>query len=149
MLASTFSAGAMAAARYSVVLAFATIVLCQLLPGLAADALSFTVLSWNVHWQCGSDHLPGCRAAATQRFVDLSKQHSANVVVAVELEHNASAPIDLPSHGLTAHGWTQVMNHRDGAVLPSPPPHPDGTIVSSGTPTRVPAEYHHIAHGCR
>ena len=83
---------------------------------VAAKPLSLSILSWNVHWQCGSDHLPGCREAATQKFVELSKTHAADVIVAVELEHNDTAPIDLPSHLDASRGpWTQVNGSCPGA----------------------------------
>jgi hypothetical protein len=75
------------------------------------------VLSWNVHWQCGSDHLPGCRAAATAKLVALAKEHSVGIVVAVELEHNDTAPVDLPSRGLPADypPWMQMNGSCPGA----------------------------------
>ena len=37
--------------------------------GTGAPTLS--ALSWNIHWQCGSDHLKGCRTVATQKFAEL------------------------------------------------------------------------------
>ena len=65
-----------------------------------ASELPLSILSWNVHWQCGSDHIPGCRAAATKRFVDLAHNAHASIVLSVELEQTSSTPVDLPSHGL-------------------------------------------------
>ena len=108
--------------------AAATLLLCQALllvpPRATAAAASprpaapagVTVLSWNIHWQCGSDHLPGCREAATTKIVELATQHGAEVIVAVELEHNDTAPVDLtlPGHGL--HGsWRQINGSCPGA----------------------------------
>jgi len=90
----------------------------------AADPpLDLTVLSWNVHWQCGSDHLPGCRAAATARVAELADAHGATVVVAIELEHNDTAPIDLPAHGLGGGhypAWLQVNGSCPGAAGGAP-----------------------------
>jgi hypothetical protein len=98
----------------------ATAALCCLAAAVAVDdtPLGLTVLSWNVHWQCGSDHIPGCRHAATSKLVALAQQHSADVIVAIELEHNDTAPLDLPSHGLpgTYPPWTQVNGSCPGAA---------------------------------
>jgi len=46
----------------------------------------WNVLSWNVHWQCGSDHVPDCRAAATAILLKMAHEREANVIVSVELE---------------------------------------------------------------
>lgn len=93
---------------------------CALLHAAAADPpLGLSVLSWNIHWQCGSDHhMPGCREAATAKVVALAKSHSVGMVVAVELEHNDSSPIDLPSHGLVTESypsWVQINGSCPGA----------------------------------
>ena len=72
-----------------------------------------TVLSWNVHWQCGSDHIPGCREAATERLLQLAQENRADFIVTVELEESVSQPIDLRSHGLSS-GWTQVNGSCPG-----------------------------------
>jgi hypothetical protein len=88
-----------------------TLVALAALATAGSPPLSLTVFSWNVHWQCGSNRIPGCRAAATQKLVELSREHAADLIVAAELEHNASAPVDLPSHGLGSSGsaaWKQV-----------------------------------------
>eukprot|EP01048_Picozoa_sp_COSAG05_P000978 COSAG05_NODE_31_length_28416_cov_170.150652_1_plen_1216_part_10 len=92
-------------------------VLCSLAGAASGTPLNLTVLSWNVHWQCGSDHIPRCRSAATSKIIELAAKHAANVIVAVELEHNDTAPIDLPSHGLpTAYPrWAQVNGTCPGA----------------------------------
>ena len=86
--------------------AHVTACMLMLLQTVDADApLQLSVLSWNVHWQCGSNHLQGCRAAATKRLAELAKSHSVDMVVAIELEHNDTEPIDLPSHGLGTAWW--------------------------------------------
>ena len=92
-------------------------VLCPFAGAASGTPLNLTVLSWNVHWQCGSDHIPRCRSAATSKIIELAAKHAANVIVAVELEHNDTAPIDLPSHGLpTAYPrWAQVNGTCPGA----------------------------------
>jgi len=77
-----------------------------------AGSFPLRILSWNVHWQCGSDHIPDCRARAIQRFVALAAQHHASMVVSIELEANDTTPIDLPSHGLT--GWVQYNGSCPG-----------------------------------
>ena len=83
---------------------------------VCASELPLRILSWNVHWQCGSDHIPGCRAAATQRFVDLARTADASIVLSVELEQTSSTPVDLPSHGLGSK-WAAV----NGSCAPLPP----------------------------
>ena len=91
--------------------------LLALLHAVAADPpLDLTILSWNIHWQCGSDHLPGCRAAATAKVAALAKLHKPAVIVAVELEHNDTAPVNLPTHGgVPDRGWLQVNGSCPGA----------------------------------
>lgn len=84
--------------------------LCAVLP-----ASQWGVLSWNVHWQCGSDHIPGCREAATKRLLQLAHEHDANVIVAIEFEASVSQPINLHLHGM-ASGWTQINGSCAGNV---------------------------------
>jgi len=66
-----------------------------------------------MHWQCGSDHIPGCRAAATTTLLQLAMETRADFIVAVELEESAAEPINLLSHGLSS-GWTQVNGSCPG-----------------------------------
>ena len=73
----------------------------------AVASSNWGVFSWNVHWQCGSNYISGCREAATKQLLQLAHEQNANVVVAVELEVSESQPIDLRSHGL-ASGWAQI-----------------------------------------
>merc|ERR1740121_2280633 len=70
------------------------------------------IVSWNVHWQCGSH--PPCRDNAASHLIDLVKEQSAHIAVAIELEVNASTPLHLPSSGLT--GWSQVAGSYPGAT---------------------------------
>lgn len=65
------------------------------------------ILSWNVHWQCGSDYIKGCRANATERFIQLQQETRADVVLAVELEATDTQPVDLVAAGMGDH-WKQV-----------------------------------------
>merc|ERR1712166_1111199 len=88
-----------------------------------AGSFPLRILSWNVHWQCGSDHIPDCRARAIQRFVALAAQHHASMVVSIELEANDTTPIDLPSHGLT--GWVQY-----NGSCPGPSPTQSGDVAA-------------------
>jgi len=76
---------------------------------------SVAVLSWNVHWQCGSNYIHGCQANATARFLQLAEERKANIVVAIELEATSSTPVDLPSHGFGS-GWTAVNGSCPGAA---------------------------------
>ena len=75
-----------------------------------AGAPALSVVSWNVHWQCGG--LDPCREAAATRLQALSKEVSADVVVAIELEQNVTAPLDLP--GTILPGWQQVSGSCPG-----------------------------------
>jgi len=98
----------------------------------AGTAAPLRVLSWNVHWQCGSDYLPGCRAAAAQRYADLARRFgggggdggssstaaAADVVVAIELEASSDTPVNLPRQdpaGFFGSGWSQVNGSCPGA----------------------------------
>jgi hypothetical protein len=80
---------------------------------LAATATAvWNLLSWNVHWQCGSDYIPECRANATSRIAELASEFAADVVVAVKLEVSQSQPTDLRrSLGV---GWTQINGSCPG-----------------------------------
>jgi hypothetical protein len=51
----------------------------------------------------------------TRKLVALSKQHAVDVVVAVELERNDSAPLDLPLRGAAGAPWVQVSGSCKGA----------------------------------
>ena len=87
------------------------------LGGIVAAPLR--VLSWNVHWQCGSNFLPGCREAATRRFAELARDFNgrgtvADAVVAIELEATSDSPADLASGFFS--GWTQVNGSCPGSA---------------------------------
>jgi hypothetical protein len=91
---------------------------CFALVGIVAcTAVNFNILSWNVHWQCGSNFIKDCRDAATKTLVDHATTYNADVIVAVELEETSSTAIDLPSHGLDTdqEHWTQVNGSCVGA----------------------------------
>jgi len=91
--------------------------------GSAASDSNLRIMSWNVHWQCGSDHIQGCRADAIKRFVTLAHDNAVNVLVSVELEANGTTPINLPTQGL--HGWSQV----NGSCAP-PTPEQSGDVAA-------------------
>jgi hypothetical protein len=80
-------------------------------PGATAS-----VFSWNVHWQCGSDFLRGCRAFAAERFVNLTRAVRASIAVAIELESNSTTPLALDAPG-RLEGWQTVA----GSCAPTPP----------------------------
>ena len=67
----------------------------------AAPATSATVplsiVSWNTHWQCGSDYIKGCRANATGVLLALAKRFDADVVVSIEIEATSATPVALTS----------------------------------------------------
>ena len=85
-------------------------------PVTNSGALTTSLFSWNVHWQCGSDHLPGCRAFAAARFVNLTRSTHASIAVAIELESNSTTPLALDSPGLLE-GWQTVA----GSCSPTAP----------------------------
>ena len=71
------------------------------------SSVQLNILSWNVHWQCGSNFIKGCRANATQRIIAMQQQVKADVVVAVELEQTDTTPVDLVAAGMGVH-WEQI-----------------------------------------
>lgn len=89
--------------------------------GLDASAawspvVNVNVFSWNVHWQCGSNYLPGCREYALERYVDLTLASAASIAVSIELESNSTTPLDLDSTKRLK-GWKMVP----GSCSPTPP----------------------------
>ena len=78
-----------------------------------------SVISWNTHWQCGSDHIPGCRASATNVLVELAANFSADVVVSVEMETSATAPLDFATSARLGTAWTQVNGSCAGGEVGS------------------------------
>ena len=95
-----------------------------LCPGFAA-----ALCRWNVHWQCGSNYIKGCREAATQALNKLVNEHMPSdeavsksphglgrVMVSVELEETSWQPLNLAQHGLPG-SWAQV----NGSCPPTPP----------------------------
>lgn len=85
-----------------------------LLAAGAGAASPLRLLSWNVHWQCGSDHIKGCRDAAAARLAELARGAGAGVVAAIELEADSETPLDLTLRGLQ--GWSQVNGSCPGAA---------------------------------
>jgi len=90
-----------------------------LMVGLAAQAAASTsawpILSWNTHWQCGSDHVKGCRASATASLLALANSSRAAVVVSIELETSDTLSVDvrkappaLNPSGWVNSGWSRV-----------------------------------------
>uniref|UniRef100_A0A7S0ZP53 Endonuclease/exonuclease/phosphatase domain-containing protein n=1 Tax=Noctiluca scintillans TaxID=2966 RepID=A0A7S0ZP53_NOCSC len=82
-----------------------------LLPIMFGLGRCVTVLSWSVHWQCGS--YPSCRTVAEQRLLELTSETDPDFVVAIELEKDANTPINLTSAGLG--GYASVPGSCVGA----------------------------------
>ena len=91
--------------------------------------LPLSIVSWNTHWQCGSDYIKGCRANATGVLIALAKQFDADVVVSIEIEASSSTPVALTSASSAptipptlpaaksanaATGWTQINGSCPG-----------------------------------
>jgi hypothetical protein len=75
---------------------------------------ALNIFSWNVHWQCGSDHIPGCRAVAVDNFLSLTASTGADVAIAIEIESSSCETIDflaLPAASEVLNGWSQVVVH--------------------------------------
>lgn len=73
--------------------------LCGVASGAPIASINLPVFSWNVHWQCGSDHIKGCQTAAAKRLTSLARANNAQIVAAIELEVTSDTPIDLPPFG--------------------------------------------------
>eukprot|EP00927_Polykrikos_kofoidii_P086081 TRINITY_DN9537_c0_g1_i2.p2 TRINITY_DN9537_c0_g1~~TRINITY_DN9537_c0_g1_i2.p2 ORF type:complete len:296 (+),score=29.24 TRINITY_DN9537_c0_g1_i2:80-967(+) len=112
----------------------------------AIERASLNVLSWSIHWQCGSK--AGCREMAAGRLIQLGSQQNADIIVAIEFEENKWTPFDLTSAGLL--GWTQVpgscaspdRKHGDALSLDLAPgftvlAHGGGCLGGLGTSTRA------------
>jgi hypothetical protein len=79
-------------------------VVCSLCPLLSvAIQAPVSVLSWNIHWQQGSDHIKGGREAAREALLKLAHSTNASITVAIELEANSTEPVELAWPG-----WTQI-----------------------------------------
>ena len=64
------------------------------LVGGGGSLVQLDILSWNVHWQCGSNYIKGCQANATQRFIELQQKVKADVVAGentTSTDHHESA----------------------------------------------------------
>lgn len=83
----------------------------------ASNAL-LPVLSWNVHWQCGSDYVVGCRTFATKKFLDLMAKTAPDVAVIIELEADSNNPVNLVGDGALP-GWNQVNGSCHGRLSSS------------------------------
>jgi len=98
--------------------------LCALLFCSYADALvprapvlEVTLFTWNVHWQCGSDFIQGCRETAVSRFKALLNESTADIAVAIEIESsgNSSETLDFTTAGSPLAQWNQVNGSCPGA----------------------------------
>ena len=104
-----------------------------------AVPLKLSVLSWNTHWQCGSDYIKGCRAAAATRLAALAKANLpapglgvARAVVSIEIEATSSTPIDFSATGLEGRWWVGPCVLTCVCVRPSAPLPPAPSSDSSG-----------------
>ena len=59
-----------------------------------APAGTLSALSWNIHWQCGSDHLKGCRTVAAQKFAELVSSPPPSHTPSMIFSHRAAATTD-------------------------------------------------------
>ena len=87
----------------------ATSVAVSTTPG--GSTFELPILSWNVHWQQGSDFIKGGRAAALTKLAQLVQQSGSSITAAIELETTSTEPVarNWP-------GWEQV----NGSCPPLP-----------------------------